>query len=384
MNNIVLRVTFLFASIVLLISCNSKSATKSDNLDQMPDSIYTIKYAKGFEVKIYSDYKDVIVRNPWDTTQILQRYLLVDKQKSIPANLPKGTIIRTPLSKVIAYSTIHSSTLEELNDLQSITGVCDPKYIDISYIQEGIAKGTIKDLGQASNPIIETIIDLDPEAIWATPLKGENYGKVQNIGIPIIETPDYVEPTPLGRAEWIRFYSLFYNQEQLGDSLFNKTVQNYNVIKDIVKDVKDKPTVFLDLMYRSIWYIQGGESFISKMLADAGATYMWAGDGDLYTKQLSFEQVLDKASTSKFWLIKQFYPNDTLTYTKLKAEYKPYSYFEAFKAHNIYWCNTAENTYYEDLPIHPDYILKDFAFVFHPELFPGYKPRYYRPLSVKD
>lgn len=377
-----MRLNYLLLFLAFLVVSCSGNKPQSDNAigRDAIDSVYTVKYAKGFSVKVYADYKEVMVRDPWDTTQILQRYILVDKNKELPANLPEGIVIRTPLTDVVAYSTIHCATLEEIGALKTIRGVCEPDYIDIPYIQEELKKGTIVDLGQAANPIVEKIVDLSPEAIWATPIQGRTYGSVTKTGVPIIETPDYMEPTPLGRAEWIRFYALFFNKEAHVDSLFEKTVNHYNEIKEKVANVSERPTVFLDLMYRGVWYTSGGDSFISKMLNDAGATYVWNDDKRVESKPLAFEQVLEKAGDAQFWLIK-YNKEQTLTYKGLESEYKPYSYFEAFKNRKIYECNSRVTSYYEDLPIHPDYILQDFAYVFHPDLFPDYIPRYYSPMK---
>lgn len=368
----------LFVS-VLLASCSGNRKTV-ELVNNPTDTVYTVEYAKGFTVKKYADYREVTVVDPWDSTKILQRYILVDKTKSLPPNLPEGTLIRTPLNSIVAYSTIHCATLNEIGALETVKGVCEPRYIDIDYIQEGIKNGTIADLGQAANPVIEKIVDVDPEAIFATPIQGRTYGSIDKAGIPIIETPDYMEPLPLGRAEWIRFYSLFFDKESLVDSLFNNTVNNYNTIKDKMASVSSKPSVFIDLMYGNVWYISGGGSFISRMLSDAGATYVWSDDDKVASTPLAFEQVLDKAGEAQFWLIKYNQPNK-MTYTSLEKEYKPYSYFSAFKNRNIYGCNAANKSYYEDLPIHPDYILEDFAYIFHPDLFPNYTPRYYSRMT---
>ena len=124
----------------------------------------------------------------------------------------------------------------------------------------------------------------------------------------------------------------------------------------------------------------GGRSFMSNMLFDAGAIYPWNEDKSTSYMPLNFEIVFDKAGEADIWIIKYNTPSD-MTYASLEKEYKPYSYFKAFKSKNIYGCNTAYSTYYEDLPIHPDYILKDMASVFHPDLFPDYKPKYYKRIS---
>lgn len=370
--------TILFSIIILLAGCNNRQPAKEGN---QPHSEYTVHYAKGFTVKKYEDYTSVSVRDPWDTTRMLQTYILVDKNKTIPANLPKGTIVKVPLSRVATYSTIHCSTLNELGLKEMIKGVCEPEYIKLEGIQQGVKDGTIVNLGMASKPDVEQIIMLNPDAILATPIQGWTYGNIEKSGIPILETIDYTESHPLGRAEWIRFYSLFTDTEQLADSLFAITEKNYKEVKEIVAKAAKKPSVLTDIRFQGKWNMPGGKSFMANMLADAGASYIWKDDASSTYMPLSFETVLDKAGEADTWIIKYNCPKD-MTYESLKKEYKPYSYFKAFKEKNIYGCNTAYSTYYEDLPIHPDYILRDLAYVFQPDLFPDYTPRYYKKIVV--
>lgn len=369
--------TTVVVAIVLLTSCGKKDAATST---ATANANYKIEYAKGFNVVKTEDYTHITVHNPWDSTTLLQSYVLVDKTKDVPSNLPKGTLVRTPIAQAAAMSVVQCATLGELNSINIITGVCEPQYMDIEYITEGIKNEKITDLGMASNPSTETLILLSPDVIFVDPVVGQSRATIERTRIPMILTPDYTEPHPLGRAEWIRFYSLFVGQEALADSLFNITVNNYNEVKAAMSTIENKPTVFLDTRYRDSWHMAGGKTYMATMLADAGANYLWADDESNVSMSLSFEAVLDKAGEGDIWLIRYFSPED-MTYTSLQKEYKPYSYFKAFKEKSIYGCNTMHSKFYEDLPIHPDYILKDMANVFHPTLFPEYKAKYYKPLE---
>lgn len=373
-----INISVLILLIFILVGCSNRKPTTES--EENPDIEYTVYYAKGFDVKKYNDYTTVSVCDPWDTTRILQTYILVDKARKLPENLPKGTIVRVPLSSVATYSTIHCSTLNELDAIDLIKGVCEPQYIKLPNIQEGVKSGAIVDLGMASKPNTEKLIMLSPDAIFATPIQGWTYGSIEKTGIPILETTDYTESDPLGRAEWIRFYSLFIGKEHLADSLFAITANNYNAVKEAVTKVSDRPSVFPDMRYQGKWNMPGGKSFMANMMADAGASYPWADNSSTTYMPLAFESVLDKAGEADFWIIKYNWPED-MTYKSLEKEYKPYSYFKAFKEKNIYGCNTAYSSYYEDLPIHPDYILKDMAYIFHPYLFPEYVPKYYKKIS---
>lgn len=369
-----------FIGIILILSsflaCNNKKVKNEDTVI----AEYKTQYAKGFEVKKYADYTQITVHDPWNTSRILQNYILVDKSIELPANLPEGTIIRTPLTKVAVYSTIHCTTLKELGKLDIIKAVCQPEYINIPEIKDGVAKGEIENIGMSISPDVEKIIILSPEVIFAEPVTGQTYGNITKTKIPIIETPDYTETCPLGRAEWIRLYSLLVGEEALGDSLFNETVKKYNAIKEQVKNTTNRPSVLMDFRIGSKWDIPGGKSFIAKMIADAGGIHPWHENESTTFLPLAFEAVLDKAGEADLWLVKSYGDQD-MTYRDIIREYKPYSYLKPYKERKIWGCNTKYIRYYEDLPIHPDRILKDFAAIFHPELFPDYSPIYYKPLS---
>lgn len=341
---------------------------------------YSIHYAKGFQVVKTEDYTHVTVRNPWDTTTILQSYILVSNGEKLPDQLPKGHVIKVPISEAAITSSIQASVLERLDALNIITGVCEPEYIKSQYIQDKLSRNEIVNLGMASSPNTESLILISPDVVFSDPVTGQSQANIERTRIPIIQTPDYTEPHPLGRAEWIRFYSLFLGKETLGDSLFSETAKKYNEIKDKISSAEYKPTVFTDIRYQGSWNMAGGKSFLATLYKDAGADYIWSDNESTTFIPLSFEAVLEKAGNADIWIIR-YNADQPMTYNSLEKEYKPHSYFKAFKEKHIYGCNARYANYFEDLPIHPDYILQDLAYVFHPSLFPNYKPKYYKPLD---
>ena len=206
------RITFIILSGLLLLSaCGGKSSTVSGSAQG--DSI-PLHYSSNLSLIDYEDYIVAQLRNPWDTTKILHTYVLVDKKQPLPQELPQGTLVRTPLSKAVIYSSVHCSLLKDLGALNSIGGVCDLKYIKLPEIEEGCRNGTITDVGDGMNPNIERIIDLHPDAILLSPFENSGgYGRVEKLNVPIIECADYMETSSLGRAEWMRFYGLLFGKK---------------------------------------------------------------------------------------------------------------------------------------------------------------------------
>lgn len=373
------RITFIILSGLLLLSaCGGKSSTVSGSAQG--DSI-PLHYSSNLSLIDYEDYIVAQLRNPWDTTKILHTYVLVDKKQPLPQELPQGTLVRTPLSKAVIYSSVHCSLLKDLGALNSIGGVCDLKYIKLPEIEEGCRNGTITDVGDGMNPNIEKIIDLHPDAILLSPFENSGgYGRVEKLNVPIIECADYMETSSLGRAEWMRFYGLLFGEAQKADSLFAEVEKNYNELKALVAPLSSAPSVISELKNGSAWYVPGGKSTSARIYADAGANYVFADDEHSGSVPLAFETVFDKGQNADFWLIKYNQAIDK-TYKELEQDYAPYTGFRAFKERNIYGCNTGKVDFYEDSPFHPDRLLKDLIKIFHPTLLEGYELKYFTKLA---
>ncbi|MDR2968610.1 MAG: ABC transporter substrate-binding protein, partial [Tannerellaceae bacterium] len=230
-------------------------------------------------------------------------------------------------------------------------------------------------------PNVEKMIEAGTEYVIASPFQNSSYGPVEKMGIPIIEGADYMEAHPLGRTEWIRFYGLLFDKEEVADSLFRATERRYLELKELAARVTDRPTVVSEKRFGSTWYVPAGESYIAHFFADAGADYQFSDLPGSGSTPMTFETVLDRAIHADLWLIK-YNQTEDMTYNELRREYTPYENFDAFKKQSIFGCNTGRVPYYEEFPIHPDYLLKDLIFIFHPELLPGYTPRYYLPFGL--
>ena len=332
------RICFFVILVLWAVSCIQPKVQNSAGNNLLTSD--TIRYAQGFTVHHFDGYTAVEVRDPWDSTRLLQRYLLVDRERPVPENLPKGTVVRVPARNIVVYTSVHAAIIDQLGETGRIIGVCEPRYMDTPAIQEGLKAGRIADMGEA----------------------------------------DYMESLPLGRTEWIRFYGMLFGKEALADSIFRQTEKNYLDLKRLVKADMPRPTVISEKKFGASWFMPAGDSYIANMYADAGADYVFKELPGAGSTPLAFETVLDRAIHADMWLVK-YNRSEDMTYGDLRAEYTPYENFDAFKNRRVYSCNTGLVPYYEEFPLHPDYLLKDLIWVFHPELLPGYTPRYYRKMQ---
>ena len=334
----------LSALVLLSVQCNPKSQESDEQIGN--DSI--IEYAELLSITRHDDYTDVKISNPWDSARLLHRYILVPKTQNVPSNLPQGTVVRTPLSNTLVYASVHCSLLEQLDALSQIGGVCDLSYIKTPALLSRAENGKLTDAGNSMSPDIERVMSLNPDAILLSPFENAGYGRIGKMGIPIIECADYLETSPLGRAEWIKFFGLLYGKEVEADSIFTEVEKNYTELRDKIGVLSSAPVVISELKTGSI--------------------------------PLSFETVFNRAGEADIWLIKSFHVSE-LSYRTLQKEYAPYARFKAFREKKIYGCDSSRCNYYEETPFRPDLLLQELAALFHPGLFPDYRFRYYQPLS---
>jgi iron complex transport system substrate-binding protein len=367
----------LLNGLVVLSSCNGGQNSLPEPTMGTKEPIL---FAKGFEIVNFDNYTVLSVADPWDSTKTLQSYVIVDREKPLPDNLPNGTVIKVPVKNAIMYTTVHVAVFEYLNALSSIAGICESEYLTSPKSKELVANGTIADCGLAASPNIEKIMDVEGEIIIVSPFEHGGYGQAEKLGIPIFEAADYMETHPLGRAEWIKIHGLLTGKKELADSIFRAKVEKYNYYKSLTEGVEYRPKLIAERKYGSSWFIPGGASYVAQMYKDAGADYIFECDRNTGSVPYSFETVLDKGENADIWLLK-YDMKRAMTYSDLKAEYKPYEMFKPFREKKIYTCNTTHTPYCECISIHPDIILADLVHIFHPELIEDYTPMCFMPMA---
>lgn len=358
------------------VSCGNSGRTK----DESEHKAVPLKYAENLKIKEFDGYTEATIRNPWDTTKILHKYVLVPKDQELPANLPKGDVIRIPIGNALVYSTVHASLLMELGAIDAIGGMCGTEYVNDPELKKRLAEGKVADCGSTQTPVIEQIIKLQPEVIFLSPYENnDKYSKVGELGIPILEGADYMETSPLGRAEWVRFYGKLFGHEEAADSMFAETERNYLDLKAKATKASTRPKVLMDQRYGSVWYVPGAESTTSRLIADAGGVNPFAYIKKGGSESLSPEKVLYEAHDADIWFVKYFQDKDK-TMQEFAKDAPVNSQFKAFKEGNVYGCNTKYVDFFEDTPYHPDRLLKDYISLMHPELNIGGEHHYFKKL----
>ena len=269
-----------------------------------------------------------------------------------------------PYSRVIVTTTVHTALFRELGAGDCIVDTCE--------IDDG-------------NPDIERIISMNPDAIFLSPYEGQNFEKIRRLGIPIVEMPDYLESTPLGRAAWMKHYGKLLGKEREADSLYAAVENAYYALRDSVREhlknsTAPKPRVFTETKISSTWYVATGDSYIASLVADAGGDYVFKDVEGKGSKPFNPEVVFDKAQDADIWMFKYGASRDK-TMTELAADWTNNSNFRAFQEGMVFGCNLSKTRYFEETPFHPELLLRDYINIITPGTLKDSSLRYYKKLQ---
>lgn len=328
-------------------------------------------------------YAEAIITNPWKAGTMLHRYILIPKGKegdktvamlarrrSTGARCTTDTV-RTPVESNLVFTAPHCQLLTELGCQNAITGVCDKDYINIPDIKsraqaDAKVAHPIMDCGSSMQPDIERIIALHPEALLISPFENSGgYGKLDKLRIPVIETADYMETSPLGRAEWIKLYGLLLGSSK-ADSLFSAIEKEYLQLKAEAAKLPLGLSILTERKTGNVWYVPGGKSTMGILLRDAHARYIFADDTHSGSLSMSPEQIIAKGNQVDVWAFKYFGGN-ALTKQDFLAEYQGYQALKAFQTGTVYETDTSCEPYFELTSFHPEILLREFIILSHPE-----------------
>lgn len=368
----------LFQKIIFLIlfglflSCKK---TENKNIQTIPTAKNEIEYSSNLAIYKYNGYSIVKVINPWPDANKDFTYVLKEKNVTVPDSLQKYTQLSVPLQSIVVTSTTNVPFLEMLQVEKSLIGFPHTDYVSSEKTRKLIDAGIVKNVGQNERLNIEQLIELAPEAIVTFGVDNNNpmIANLEKSGLNVIIQADWMEQSPLGKAEWIKLYAALFGKEKEGKILFDNIVKNYNEALKLVANQKAESTVLYGSMYQNQWFVAKGKSWVAQFMKDAKSNYLWnnvEGSGSL---GLAFENILDKAKNADIWIATGSFKN----LNELAGNNPHYTQFGAFTTKNVYTFESkmgakGGTVYYELAPSRPDLVLKDYIKIFHPELLPDY------------
>ncbi|MCA0931509.1 ABC transporter substrate-binding protein [Lutimonas saemankumensis] len=375
-----LNLLLIFFLCFFIHSCD-QTGPKEKTSASPPVNKKIVKYARGFDIQDLNGYKKLIIKSPYPDAEQYQEFILIADKKM---DFDGGFKINVPVEKIIATSTTHIPMIEILGEAESLMGFPGTSYISSEKTVSRLEKGLVKELGNEQDFNTEVLLSLQPDVLIAFSMGKSNklYRNIEKNGIPVIFNGDWLEDSPLGRAEWIKFFGALYDKEKEADSIFNTIEKDYLQAIEIAKGAQKSPTVISGVLFKDKWNLPAGESFTAKLFQDANTDYLWKeseGQGSLV---LSFESVFNKGRDADYWIGSGYYTN----MEELVSANSHYRKFNAFETGNIYSFSKRRGPgggveYFEFGPLRPHIVLKDLIKVVHPELLPDHTPYFLQKLD---
>jgi iron complex transport system substrate-binding protein len=367
--------------------CRMRAGDKPpDNTGVKMDSARSlIRYAHGFTITYYDRYKEVKILNRTAGRMDTLDYLLVPGGAPLPPAHPHAQVIRIPVKSFIVMSSMHIAETDFAGVSDRITGLGNGQYVYSKAVREDLRKGQIRSVGMDGNLNNELVIGMHPGVLMTMSNPDAAFGEYKTLmdaGIPVLPNAEWLETTPLGRAEWVKLVGALVDREEVVNKKFDSVEQAYRLLAAKGGGAIAKPSVIIGMPFKGTWYVPAGESFVAQFLSDAGAAYHWSDSKGTGSLALNFETVAPEALTAAFWL--------NLDYVDSKkdilAKDPRYASFHAFKTGAIFNYDNrvndlGSNDFWESGAVNPQLILADLIRILHPGLLPADTLVYYKQVK---
>ncbi len=377
-------------SFFLLILFSCQTGSRENRHSYFPNGsqgINTeIRYAEGFSVSEVNGIKKLSVFNPWQKAKDISFcYYLLKNNQALPPGLSENEIIRVPVQSIVCLSTTHIGFIEILGETNKITAVAGSRYISSAALRNRINAGLVKDIGYDQNLNYELLVSLKPGLVMVYGIGSETTGylnKLRELGIKVIFNAEYLERTPLGKAEWIKFVGHLFQKEEKAEAIFESIENEYQSLTALAAVAENRPNVLINLPWRGNWHMAGGDSFFARMIKDAGGRYLWEENTDRESFPADIESVFQRARIADVWIN----TGTAATIEDILAEDQRLQRIKPILSGRVYNNNgklseSGGNDYWEKGIVEPQVILKDLIHIFHPGLIPDHRLVYYTPVQ---
>ena len=363
---------FIFLLMVIIV-CGCTQKSKQSNFSSSKGENHNIRYSKRFSILDYGKFRTITITDPWEKSKgISFDYYLVDQNIEIPAELKDKSVIRTPVKRVICLSTSHIGFLSALRETATIVGLSGANYASDPEVQKLVHEGKIPDVGYDQGINYEQILRLKPDIIFAYGVGSEVSGfvnKLQEMGLRVVLIGEYLENTPLAKAEWIKFIGAFYNKSIDADDYFTTVEKEYKRIREQVSTVSSRPVILTGLPFKDAWWMAGGNSNVAALINDAGGQFIWKDNSSSEAFVVSMEEVAVRAQKANIWIncgtansVQEIVASD------IRFQNFPQVQKKDIYNNNLKMSQGGGNDYWESGVVRPDLIITDLVRIFHPEI----------------
>jgi iron complex transport system substrate-binding protein len=343
-------------------------------------------YAKNFSLYQYGEYRILKAWNLWKGSTDTVTYVLYPREQAPPVGFPGAVLVPTPVRRIVCLSTTQVAMLSFLSADSLICGVSDLGYVYDEDVRRMAEQGIVADVGGGARLDLERIAALKPDLILAFGMgdAGDIAPRLAPLGIPVALTAEYLEETPLGRAEWVRFVGTLINRDSLSLSRYLEMAGEYESLQKMNMERENRPLVVAGAPDRGTWYVPGGKSFVAKLIEDAGGRYAFRDSEERGSLALGFEAVFERAQSADVWLDVVF-AGDLEAVAALDRRVQPFRAYQNGEVYNYTRRRSPKGGYdiFESGVVQPQLVLKDVIKALFPEEFPDHQFVYYQKLAPR-
>ena len=359
-------------SLILLLSLAFTGChDKSSKLDDFNQSLYTPEYASGFDIKGADGKKSVLITitNPWQGADSVTTWLFIARNgEEIPEGFT-GQVLEGDAKRIVAMSSTHIAMLDAIDEVGRVAGVSGIDYISNPDIQA--RRDSISDVGYEGNINYELLLSLDPDLVLLYGVNGASSmeSKLEELDIPFMYVGDYLEESPLGKAEWMVALSELTDSREKGIEIFSEIPKRYQTLKDLTASVEQRPTVMFNTPWNDSWIMPSTKSYMAQLVNDAGADYIYKENTSNSSAPIGLETAYGLIQKADYWINVGM----ASTLDELKAVNPKFTDAKSVREKTAYNNNlrltaTGGNEYWESAVVRPDIVLRDLIHIFHPEL----------------
>ena len=358
---------FILASLLLLASCVSNKKTSLEAFNQ---DIYTPEYASGFKILGADNVQSTLIQvfNPWQGAKDVEMsYFISRNGEQAPAGFT-GPTIPAGAKQIVCMSSYYIAMLDALGQVDRIVAVSGIDYVSNPYI---IAhKDSIKDMGPEMN--YELLLGLKPDVVLLYGIGDAQTAvtdKLKELSIPYMYVGEYLEESPLGKAEWMVALSELTDSREKGIEIFSEIPKRYQTLKDLTASVEQRPTVMFNTPWNDSWIMPSTKSYMAQLVNDAGADYIYKENTSNSSAPIGLETAYGLIQKADYWINVDM----ASTLDELKAVNPKFTDAKSVREKTAYNNNlrltaTGGNDYWESAVVRPDIVLRDLIHIFHPEL----------------
>jgi len=356
--------------------------------DYFPDKA-TVDDAVVFRVEYRKSYKVVTVTQS-SAGGPAERYVLAQCGAPAPpleGALAGAQLVTVPVKSFFAFSTTHLSLLGDLGRPDVLTGVAQGDAVTDPAVRKRFKAGEIVEFAKVGLVIdVERVVASRPSMLMATSTSNPTLAVIRHAGIPVVANSEWLEPTALGRAEWLKYMALFLNEERKAQTVFGDVKARYQALRQRVAAIaeRDRPLVMTGRSTRGMFTIAGGHSYVSSLIADAGGRYAWADNPSAGIASVDFEAQVQRAAAADVWINGGGWKN----LASMLTDEPRYAVFKAYQRRQVWVYErretpTGANDFWSRSVSHPDILLADLIKILHPHLAADHEFEWYMPVPAQ-